>query len=95
LAVDPDTIVAVEAKFVINPGRSLHEGKAPAFLWRDFDGELARYAKVVRHPDNPVGRLRIVANTRAAADVLGARARRILGDDIDIDVRYEPEGDEP
>jgi len=97
LAIDPDTVVAIEAKYVVRPGRAIHEGTAPTFMQerglRDFDGEMERYAQAIRYTGNPVGRLRLVTSTQAAAEFLGARARRILGDDIDLDVRHEPEGD--
>lgn len=38
---------------------------------------------------NPVKRLQLVTNTQAAADVLYARARSILGPEADIRIRIE------
>lgn len=94
LQVDPDTVVVAEAKYVIKPERSMYEGRvSPRLierLFRDFDDEMRRYGQLIKDPGNPVRRLRIIASTQAAADYLGARARRILGPDIDIDVRYTP-----
>src|SRR5690348_4611458 len=55
-----------------------------------FDREIQRYGALVRNPDNPVRRLRIITSTQAAADFLGARARKILGPTIDLDVRHTP-----
>lgn len=99
LHLDPDTVVAAEAKYVSSPGRSLYEGQVPPalreVLLADFDFEMDRYAKVIADPDNPVGRLRIIASTQAAADFLGARARRILGPGIDLQVRYVPSKGHP
>lgn len=96
LTVDEDTVVAVEAKYVNRPGSGMYEGRVPQpmldNLLDDFDKEMERYANVIRHSQNPVGRLRLVTTTQAAADFLSARARRIIGDDIDIDVQYRPEG---
>lgn len=95
---DPDTVVAIEAKYVEQPNRSMYEGKAPAYmegqLFRTFDREMRRYGAVIRHSGNPVGRLRIVASTQAAADYLGVRARRLIGNGVDIEVQFRPEGDE-
>jgi hypothetical protein len=98
LTLDPDTVVAIEVKYVNKPNRSRYEGKAPAFmearLFDEFDYEMRRYGAVIRHTGNPVGRLRIVASTQAAADFLGARARRLVGEGVDIDVQFRPEGDD-
>lgn len=97
LALDPDTVVAIEVKFVDKPRRSMYEGKAPAFmeatLFEGFDDEMRRYGAVIRHDGNPVGRLRIVASTQAAGEFLGARARRLIGEGVEIDVQVRPEGD--
>ncbi|MCD5315020.1 hypothetical protein [Kineosporia babensis] len=49
---------------------------------------MVRYRNVVMDPENPIGRLRIIASTAAAADFLGRRARQILGPDVDLDVRH-------
>jgi hypothetical protein len=97
LHLDPDTVVAAEAKYVNKPGQGLYEGKVPPrmqdFLLRDFDREMHRYAQAIRDPDNPVGRLRIIASTAEAARFLEDRARRILGPAIDLQVRYtSPKG---
>lgn len=81
--MDPDTVVAAEAKFVSRPGRSLYEGDLPPTLADEllvpFDSEMTRYRAVIRDPDNPVRRLRLIASSPKAAEFLGARARRILG----------------
>lgn len=75
----------------------MYEGRAPRatadVLLRDFDDEMERYGAVLSDPSNPVTRLRIITSTRAAADYLGARARRMLGPGIDLDVRHtDPAG---
>jgi hypothetical protein len=97
LTVDPDKVVAVEAKFVTNPQRSMYEGNVPDRLLdkllRDFDQEMARYGAVIRDGANPVARLRIVTNTADAAKFLGNRARLILGASIDLDVQTKPKGE--
>lgn len=93
--VDPDTVVAIETKYVVRGERSMYEGKAgPAMLdmlLQGFDKEMGRYGAVIRHRGNPVGRLRLVTNTEAAATFLGERARRLLGDDVDLDIQVQPE----
>jgi hypothetical protein len=95
LQIDPDAVVVAEAKFIESPGRSsMYEGKTPPGmadrLMLGFDREIQRYGALVRSPDNPVRRLRIITSTQAAADFLGARARKILGPTIDLDVRHTP-----
>lgn len=90
IAHDPETVVAAEAKYVVNSDKSMYEGKAPAkildVLLSDFDREMRRYGNVVRHEDNPVGRIRLITNTDAAATFLGDRARRVVGEDVRVDV---------
>lgn len=88
LHVDPDKVVAVDAKYVVHPdsGRSVYEGGRPEFLYKEFDDEMRRYAAVVRDPENPVDRVRIVTNTDKAARYLAERASRILGPDVELDV---------
>lgn len=97
VSLDPDRIVAVEAKYVANPGRSIYEGAVaqPLLdkLLEDFDREMRRYGAIVRDHGNPVARLRLVASTERAGQFLGERARRILGSDIDIEVQVRPKGD--
>ncbi|MGY0388911.1 restriction endonuclease fold toxin-2 domain-containing protein [Nocardioides sp. WG-D5] len=92
LHVDPDDVVAVDAKYVLKPGspKSMYEGKRPDFLLRDFDREMKRYSRVVRDTANPVSRIRIVTNTDLAGEFLGARARRMLGEDVDLTVDIQP-----
>jgi hypothetical protein len=98
LAIDPDRVVAVEVKFVTRPGRSLYEGSAPVQILEramgGFDKEMERYARVIRYAANPVERIRIVTNTVAAASFLGDRARKIVGDEIDLDVQVRSEEDD-
>lgn len=86
-------MVAVDAKYVLDPGSSkaMYEGKRPDFLMRDFDREMKRYARVVRDTANPVSRIRIVTNTELAGGFLGDRARRILGEDVDLTVDVRPD----
>lgn len=95
LAVDSDRVVAVEAKYVTNPDRSLYEGRAPSFmvdsLMKGFDDEMRRYGEIIRHGENPVARLRIVTNTEAAAAFLGERASRVIGEDVDLVVEVRKE----
>lgn len=90
LHVDKDSVVAAESKWVENPARSSFQGDFPPkvqdMMMKDFDDEMFRYAAVIRDPSNPVGRLRIITSTEPAARYLLARARRILGDDIDLQV---------
>lgn len=95
LHVDPDgVVVVVDAKHVRSPGRSLYEGTVPDRmvdqLIRGFDGEMERYAAVIRDPGNPVSRLRLFTSTPEAVEFLTARARRLLGPDIDVDVVLVP-----
>lgn len=91
LEIDPDTVVVVEVKYVTRPDRSLYEGKVPArmleVMLHPFDDEMERYASVVQHNANPVERIRLVTSTDAAARFLGERARKILGEDIDLDIQ--------
>ncbi|MGW6196962.1 restriction endonuclease fold toxin-2 domain-containing protein [Kribbella sp. NPDC055110] len=91
LEIDPDAVVVVEVKYVMRPDRSLYEGKVPErmldVLLYPFDDEMERYASVVQHNANPVERIRLVTSTDAAARFLGERARKILGEDIDLDVQ--------
>jgi hypothetical protein len=86
LTVDPDTVVALDTKYVVAPGggRQLYEGGRPEFMYRQFDHEMERYAKVLREVSNPVSRLRLITNSERAAEFLAARARKILGDGIDL-----------
>lgn len=91
LTLDPDTVVALETKYVVNPGKkSIYEGGRPDFLYEDFDDEMKRYASVVREPANPIDRIRIITNTPKAAAFLSARAHRIVGTDVDIDTIVRP-----
>jgi hypothetical protein len=96
LHVDPDGIVAAEAKHVSKPERSPHIGRMPYGQKendRRFDNEVDRYTAVIRDPSNPVGRLRIITNDREAADYLAARARRVMGDDQHhLEIRVEDRG---
>jgi len=94
IEVDPDTVVAVEVKYVVRVERSMYQGDLPQpfldTLLYKFDAEIERYGKVIRHPDNPVGRLRLIVSTEKAKTYLSARVRRILGNDIDLDVQVRP-----
>ncbi|MFB6724888.1 restriction endonuclease fold toxin-2 domain-containing protein [Kribbella sp. NPDC056345] len=91
LEIDPDTVVVVEVKYVSRPDRSLYEGNVPPrmleMMLRPFDHEMYRYASVVQHNANPIERIRLVTSTDAAARFLGERARKILGEDIDLDIQ--------
>lgn len=94
LGLDPDAVVAVEAKYVQNPGSGgLYEGGAPPeiedLLMEQFDNEMARYGAALLDPSSPVQRLRIVTNTDAAAAYLEERARGLLpaGADLQVIVR--------
>ncbi|QZN85816.1 restriction endonuclease fold toxin-2 domain-containing protein [Cellulomonas sp. C5510] len=92
--IDPDAVVAVEAKLVERPGASMWEGSVPDFLRDDllagFDDEVERYAAVIRGGDNPVERLRIVTSTPEAAEHLLARARSLVGEGLDVEVVVRP-----
>ncbi|HEY0216590.1 MAG TPA: restriction endonuclease fold toxin-2 domain-containing protein [Cellulomonas sp.] len=88
--VDPDAVVAIEAKYIRSPGNSIYEGSAPKFVMdnamRQFDEEIGRYASVIRDEANPVARLRIVTSTDAAAAFLRDRVVTLIGPDIDLHV---------
>lgn len=88
IAVDVDSVVAVDAKFTGNPLRSPYTGTAPGFMQgnvlAEFDSEIWRYGHVIDDPANPVGRLRIIANTPESLAFLTERARSVLGDGFDI-----------
>lgn len=96
LGVDPDGVVALDAKFVRNPGRSIYEGNAPDFVvdraMKDFDDEILRYADVIRDPGNPISRLRLYTSTPEAATFLEQRARSLLGPNFDLQVVHVPKG---
>jgi len=67
LLVDEDAVVA-EAKFVTGSGRRMYEGHSSPnaqFLLRPFDREIERYGQILRDPDNPVRRLRLVTARRS------------------------------
>jgi hypothetical protein len=91
------SVVGSDDEFVEVEGRCLDLVFGPEcgvdLMFRGFDREMERYANIVRHEGNPVERLRLVTNTEAAAGFLGERARRIIGDDIDLDVQVRTEGD--
>lgn len=93
---DSDAVVALEAKLVRTPGRSINEGTAPSFIMNDamvgFDREIVRYAAVTADPRNPVSRPRMTAVTREAAEFLEQRARSIVGPAFDLDVVSIPRG---
>jgi len=94
LHVDPDNVVAADTKWVDNPARSSFQGDFSAggqnVMMRVFDLEMRRYGVIAQDPTNPIGRIRIITNTQRAADYLGARARVILGDGVDLDVVVKP-----
>ena len=91
--VDPDAAVAAEAKYVGSPGASVYEGNAPKWLvdeaMRGFDREMRRYKAVIEDESNPVARLRLYTDSPKAAEFLEARARAILGENIDLHVVIE------
>lgn len=96
IGLDPDMVVAVEAQYVVEPGpQSMYEGagrRPPAvqeMLMRNFDTEMHGYGLALADPATPVGRLRIVTNTDAAAQYLGDRARGLLPD-VDVQVVVTP-----
>ncbi len=86
LQLDPDKVVAADAKYVLDPGhpKAMYEGGRPEFVYRQFDDEMRRYKLVLEDSSNPVARLRIVTNSEAAARFLAERARGILGPDADL-----------
>lgn len=94
IGVDPDAIVALDAKHIGNPAASPYDGTAPQFmmdrLLEGFDSELSRYGAVVLDEANPVQRLRIVTSDPSAVPFLQARAQQVLGDQIDVVVEYRP-----
>lgn len=93
LGLDPDRVVAVEAKFARGGRTPMYEGRADPrmqeMFMEDVDGEMRRYRDVILDEHNPVGRLRLVANTEAAATYLGERARGLLGPGVDFQVVVE------
>jgi hypothetical protein len=89
LSLTPDGVAMVEAIHVHPAGAPLlYEGQLPPplaeRLLAPFDDEMRRYATVIRDPHNPVSRLRLVVASQAAGDLLGGRAREILGHDLDL-----------
>lgn len=94
LTIDPDGIAALDAKFVKNPGdNSMFEGRAGFMqerLMKEFDDQMADYAAIVRDPDNPVSRVRIVASTPESVTYLSERARAVMGGDVDLQVVHRP-----
>lgn len=93
---DADTVVAVEVRYVAQPGSSPYEGLGPDTVREDvldvFDTAIARYEQVIADDSNPITRLRIITNTEAAARFLERRAILILGIGCDLDVQMRPEG---
>lgn len=94
--VDSDGVIAVDAKYVGKPDRSPHAGRmamppgAQERYNREFDYEIERYVAVLRDPENPVERLRIITNNEHSAEYLGARARNVMGRDAErLDVRID------
>jgi len=94
VALDPDTAVALEARFAGNPLASPYTGTSSQFgmdrVLSKFDDEMRRYGAVMADSGNPVTRLRIVASDPAAAQFLEARARALLGDRFDVVGEYRP-----
>ena len=88
VAVDADKVVAVDAKYTGNPMRSPYTGTGFETMRMNaldaFDHEIERYGRVMQDSANPVGRLRIIANTPESLAFLTARARAILGPDVDL-----------
>ncbi|WEG08613.1 hypothetical protein PU630_15415 [Microbacterium horticulturae] len=104
LRYDPGTGgVAVEAKYVMNPGGSaVYEGTAPAFVadraLTQFDDEITRYAAAISDSNTPLTRLDIVVSTPAARDFLSERveqlfAQSVQGHERPIDWNIRVEGD--
>jgi hypothetical protein len=56
---------------------------------------MRRYGELLKDPDNPIGRVRIIASTQTAAAFLESRARSILGPQADLQVRYTSEKGHP
>lgn len=98
LAVDPDRAVAVEAKFVSNPGRSMYESNVPEamldILLEDFDDEMRHYGDLARDTGNPITRIRLVVSSEKTGAFLGERARRPISDGVEFDIQVRPEQDE-
>lgn len=93
VAVDPDAVVAVDAKFQTSPSSPYIGTADPRVLdmmLSQFDDEVRRYGLVIDDPSNPVARLRIVANTPEAVEFMTARARGVLGDGYDVVGVLEP-----
>lgn len=77
--------VAVEVKFVDNPGgSSIYEGTAPPFILDDamdkFDNEIARYAAAIRDPATPLTQLDLITSTPAAQQFLAARMEQLAAE---------------
>lgn len=93
--MEGDTVVAVEVRYVAQPGVSPYEGGGAESVREDvldvFDTAMARYEKVIMDEGNPITRLRIITNTDAAARFLERRAIQILGIGFDLDVQVRPE----
>jgi hypothetical protein len=95
IETDTDTVVALEVRYVAQPGNSPYEGLGPDTVREDvldvFDTAIARYEQVMADDHNPITRLRIITNTEAAARFLERRAILILGVGCDLDVQMRPE----
>lgn len=77
--------VAVEAKYVDNPGKSaLNEGTAPSFLQNDANdtlrSEIERYARAIADESTPLSRLDVVVSTSAAEAYIGQQITQYLAD---------------
>jgi hypothetical protein len=97
LSLAPDGVAMVEAIHLHPAGAPLlYEGQAPPMLAErllaPFDDEMRRYATVLRDPHNPVSRLRLVVASQLAGNLLGRRAREILGHDLDLLIVVDPLG---
>jgi uncharacterized protein YukE len=91
--LDPDAVAAIDVKYTGTPGASPYDGTANPFAQKiimdKFDNEMMRYGAVITDESNPVARLRLSVTDQASADFLEARARGILGPDIDLQIVIE------
>ncbi|WP_028472130.1 WXG100 family type VII secretion target [Nocardioides alkalitolerans] len=97
LGIDADGVVALEMKYVNNPGNatSVHEGTMPVphvqeQADRDLRDQLRRYGDVAADAGNPVDRIRIPTTSELAAERVRQFATEAIGDRADWEVVVMP-----
>ena len=57
---------------------------------KDFDDAMTRYGEAIRSSGNPASSLTLVTNTPESVELLGQRARAILGPDVELHIQLKP-----